>query len=171
MKRLATKRTTSPLHRGDATRNSTGNAGIAPKKPIVKLSRTASDTRRGQEAEMRTQSRMPQTRALVRPIVTKKDHQRHQQQQQQSNSVSIPLRPLSDVMQKGIQSEKEVDIHKYRYHRAVLSFAHHFITLSTTVSFVDKIIFIFNFRRKIAPLFYHIIIKIYDTNMIKNNYN
>nr|XP_012227393.1 PREDICTED: serine/threonine-protein kinase MARK2-like isoform X4 [Linepithema humile] len=97
----------SPLHRGDATRNSTGNAGIAPKKPTVKLSRTASDTRRGQEAEMRAQSRMPQTRALVRPIVTKKDHQRHQQQQQQSNSVTIPLRPLSDIMQKGIQSEKE----------------------------------------------------------------
>ncbi|XP_011332193.1 serine/threonine-protein kinase MARK2 isoform X3 [Ooceraea biroi] len=96
----------SPLHRGDATRNSTGNAGIAPKKP-AKLSRTASDTRRGQEAEMRTQSRMPQTRALVRPIITKKDHQRHQQQQQQNNATTVPLRPLSDIMQKGIQGEKE----------------------------------------------------------------
>ncbi|XP_029156407.1 LOW QUALITY PROTEIN: serine/threonine-protein kinase MARK2-like [Nylanderia fulva] len=104
----------SPLQRGDATRNSTGNACIAPKKPAVKLSRTASDTRRGQETEMRTQPRMPQTRALVRPIVAKKDHQqRHQQQQQhqhqqQNNAVtSIQLRPLSDIMQKSIQSEKE----------------------------------------------------------------
>ncbi|CAL1688276.1 unnamed protein product [Lasius platythorax] len=101
-----------PLQRGDATRNSTGNAGIAPKKPAVKLSRTASDTRRGQEAEMRTQSRMPQTRALVRPIVAKRDHQqRHQQQQQQQQqnnaAISIPLRPLSDIMQKSIHSEKE----------------------------------------------------------------
>ncbi|XP_024885224.1 serine/threonine-protein kinase MARK2-like isoform X3 [Temnothorax curvispinosus] len=94
------------LHRGDATRNSTGNAGIASKKPTVKLSRTASDTRRGQEAETRAQSRMPQTRAIVRPIVTKKDHQRHQQPQQQNNATTIPLKPLSD-MQKGIQSEKE----------------------------------------------------------------
>ncbi|KAM0725722.1 Serine/threonine-protein kinase MARK2 [Formica fusca] len=99
----------SPLQRGDATRNSTGNAGIAPKKPAVKLSRTASDTRRGQEAEMRAQSRMPQTRALVRPIVAKREHQqRHQQQQQPNNAAtSIPLRPLSDIMQKSIQSEKE----------------------------------------------------------------
>ncbi|XP_018376944.1 PREDICTED: serine/threonine-protein kinase MARK2-like isoform X3 [Trachymyrmex cornetzi] len=96
----------SLLHRGDATRNSTGNAGIVPKKPTVKLSRTASDTRRGQETEMRTQSRMPQTRAIVRPIVIKKDHQRQQQSQQQNNAMTIPLRPLSD-MQKGIQSEKE----------------------------------------------------------------
>lgn len=102
----------SLLQRGDATRNSTGNAGITPKKPAVKLSRTASDTRRGQEAEMRAQARMPQTRALVRPIVPKRDHQqRHQQQQQQNNAAtSIPLRPLSDIMQKSIQSEKEVDI-------------------------------------------------------------
>ncbi|XP_072752298.1 serine/threonine-protein kinase MARK2 isoform X4 [Anoplolepis gracilipes] len=101
----------SLLQRGDATRNSTGNAGIAPKKPAVKLSRTASDTRRGQEAEMRAQSRMPQTRALVRPIVAKRDHQqRHQQQQQQQQNnaaTSIPLRPLSDIMQKSVQSEKE----------------------------------------------------------------
>ncbi|EFN83680.1 Serine/threonine-protein kinase MARK2 [Harpegnathos saltator] len=54
----------SLLHRGDATRNSTGNAGITPKKPTVKLSRTASDTRRGQEAEMplKGQSRMQQAR-------------------------------------------------------------------------------------------------------------
>ncbi|XP_018350987.1 PREDICTED: MAP/microtubule affinity-regulating kinase 3-like isoform X12 [Trachymyrmex septentrionalis] len=97
---------TSLLHRGDATRNSTGNAGIVPKKPTVKLSRTASDTRRVQETEMRTQSRMPQTRAIVRPIVTKKDHQRQQQSHQQNNAMTVPLRPLSD-MQKGIQSEKE----------------------------------------------------------------
>ncbi|XP_011642856.1 serine/threonine-protein kinase MARK2-like isoform X5 [Pogonomyrmex barbatus] len=93
----------SLLQRGDATRNSTGNAGIAPKKPTVKLSRTASDTRRGQEVEMRPQSRMPQTRAIVRPIVPKKDHQ---QPQQENNAVAVPLRPLSD-MQKGIPSEKE----------------------------------------------------------------
>ncbi|KYM95980.1 MAP/microtubule affinity-regulating kinase 3 [Cyphomyrmex costatus] len=79
----------SLLHRGDATRNSTGNAGIAPKKPTVKLSRTASDTRRGQEVEIRTQSRMPQTRAIVRPIVTKKDHQRHQQSQQAGDGVGV----------------------------------------------------------------------------------
>ncbi|KAL0114388.1 hypothetical protein PUN28_011563 [Cardiocondyla obscurior] len=97
---------TSMLHRGDATRNSTGNAGITPKKPTVKLSRTASDTRRGQEAEMRVQSRMPQTHAIVRPIVAKKDHQRHQSPQQQNNATSIPLKPLTD-MQKSIQSEKE----------------------------------------------------------------
>ncbi|XP_070165020.1 serine/threonine-protein kinase MARK2 isoform X1 [Polyergus mexicanus] len=99
----------SPLQRGDATRNSTGNAGIAPKKPAVKLSRTASDTRRGQEAEMRAQSRMPQTRALVRSIIAKRDHQqRHQQQQQPNNAaINIPLRPLSDIMQKSIESEKE----------------------------------------------------------------
>lgn len=102
----STKKRASLLHRGDATRNSTGNAGISPKKPTVKLSRTASDTRRGQEAEIRAQSRMPQTRAIVRPIVTKKAFQRHQQPQQQDY---IPLRPLPD-MQKGIQSEKEVDI-------------------------------------------------------------
>lgn len=108
----------SPLQRGDATRNSTGNAGIAPKKPAVKLSRTASDTRRGQEVEMRTQSRMPQTRTLVRPIIAKRDHQqRHQQQQQQQNNVAtgIQLRPLSDIMQKSIQSEKEVDMNIYTY--------------------------------------------------------
>ncbi|XP_014475933.1 PREDICTED: serine/threonine-protein kinase MARK2-like isoform X5 [Dinoponera quadriceps] len=110
----------SPLHRGDATRNSTGNAGIAPKKSAVKLSRTASDTRRGQEMEMplRGQSRIQQARTFVRPIVTKKDQRHHhlqlqhhqqqqQQQQQQNNSATIPLRPLSDVMQKGIPSDKE----------------------------------------------------------------
>lgn len=100
------KKRASPLHRGDATRNSTGNACIAPKKPAVKLSRTASDTRRGQETEMRAQSRMPQTRALIRPIVTKKEQR--QQQQQQNNAVTT--RPLSDILQKGIPSEKEVDI-------------------------------------------------------------
>ncbi|XP_011140733.1 serine/threonine-protein kinase MARK2 isoform X3 [Harpegnathos saltator] len=111
----------SLLHRGDATRNSTGNAGITPKKPTVKLSRTASDTRRGQEAEMplKGQSRMQQARTFVRPIVAKKDHQRHHQlqqqqqqqqlqlQQQQNNSATIPFRPLSDIMQKGIPSDKE----------------------------------------------------------------
>jgi hypothetical protein len=62
---------------------------------------------------------MPQTRALVRPIVTKKDHQRHhhhqqqqqqQQQQHNNNATAVPLRPLSDMMHKGIQGEKEVHI-------------------------------------------------------------
>lgn len=118
------QRRASPLHRGDATRNSTGNACIAPKKPTVKLSRTASDTRRGQEVEMplRAQSRMQQARPFVRPIVTKKDHQRHhlQQQQQlqqhQNNSVTIPLRPLSDIMQKGIPGDKEVYMYIYNTH-------------------------------------------------------
>ncbi|XP_046821504.1 serine/threonine-protein kinase MARK2-like isoform X11 [Vespa crabro] len=128
----------SPLHRGDATRNSTGNASIAPKKPSsVKLSRTASDTRRGQETEipLRAQTRVQPVRTLVRPIITKKDHQRQlqqqqlqlqqqqqqqqqqqlllqqhqqqQQQQQQNNIVSSTFRPLSDVMQKGVRNEKE----------------------------------------------------------------
>nr|XP_050851849.1 serine/threonine-protein kinase MARK2-like isoform X9 [Vespula vulgaris] len=130
----------SPLHRGDATRNSTGNASIASKKPSsVKLSRTASDTRRGQETEipLRAQTRVQPVRTLVRPIITKKDHQRQlqqqqqqlqlqqqqqqqqlqqqhhhhhqqqQQQQQQNNIVSSSFRPLSDVMQKGVRNEKE----------------------------------------------------------------
>ncbi|KAG7201935.1 hypothetical protein KM043_004640 [Ampulex compressa] len=116
----------SPLHRGDATRNSTGNAGIITKKPAVKLSRTASDTRRGQEAEipLRAQARVQQTRALVRPILTKKDHRQqqqqqqqqqqahqHQAQQQQNNPTSGgTLRPLSDIMQKSAHNEKEVDM-------------------------------------------------------------
>ncbi|XP_043257057.1 serine/threonine-protein kinase MARK2-like isoform X7 [Colletes gigas] len=101
----------SPLHRGDATRNSTGNAGITVKKPTAKLSRTASDTRRRQEAEvpLRTHTRVQQLRALGRPIITKKDQrqQQQQQQQQQNNAVSSGLRPLSDIMQKAGQNEKE----------------------------------------------------------------
>ncbi|XP_017754111.1 PREDICTED: serine/threonine-protein kinase MARK2-like isoform X4 [Eufriesea mexicana] len=96
----------SPLHRGDATRNSTGNAGATTKKASTKLSRTASDTRRGQEAEipLRAQARVQQTRVLARPVSAKKD--RHQQQRQ-SSVVSSALRPLSDVTQKGGQNEKE----------------------------------------------------------------
>ncbi|XP_076669553.1 serine/threonine-protein kinase MARK2 isoform X2 [Andrena cerasifolii] len=117
----------SPLHRGDATRNSTGNTGITAKKNVVKLSRTASDTRRGQEAEMslRAHARTQQSRAHVRAVVSKKDHrhqqqqqqqqqQQHhqnqrqqQQQQQQNNAVSGALRQLSDIAQKGGQNEKE----------------------------------------------------------------
>ncbi|XP_054005642.1 serine/threonine-protein kinase MARK2-like isoform X3 [Hylaeus anthracinus] len=45
----------SPLQRGEATRNSTGNTGITTKKPAKKLSRTASDTRRGQVLHNRVQ--------------------------------------------------------------------------------------------------------------------
>ncbi|XP_076750841.1 serine/threonine-protein kinase MARK2 isoform X3 [Xylocopa sonorina] len=88
----------SPLHRGDATRNSTGNAGVATKKPSTKLSRTASDTRRGQEAEalLRAQARVvQQARKFARPVITKKEH-RHQQQRQRS-----------DIAQKGSQNDKE----------------------------------------------------------------
>ncbi|XP_076279798.1 serine/threonine-protein kinase MARK2-like isoform X6 [Lasioglossum baleicum] len=105
----------SPLQRGDATRNSTGNAGITVKKVATKLSRTASDTRRGQEAEisLRAHTRAHQTRAV--PIVGKKDHRRqHQQQQQQqqqphhqNNAVRNALKPLSDIMRKASQNEKE----------------------------------------------------------------
>ncbi|XP_012151485.1 serine/threonine-protein kinase MARK2 isoform X5 [Megachile rotundata] len=108
----------SPLHRGDATRNSTGNAGVITKKPATKLSRTASDTRRGQETEipLRAHPRIQQARAFARPIVTKKDHRQQQQQQQkqqqqqqrQNNAISNALRPLSDIMQKGGQNEKEL---------------------------------------------------------------
>ena len=102
----------SPLHRGDATRNSTGNAGVTTKKASTKLSRTASDTRRGQEAEvpLRAQTRVQQARALVaaRANNAKKDH-RHQQQRQ-TTTVSSAIKPLSDVTQKSGVNEKEVDI-------------------------------------------------------------
>ncbi|XP_076244449.1 serine/threonine-protein kinase MARK2 isoform X3 [Calliopsis andreniformis] len=102
----------SPLHRGDATRNSTGNAGITVKKPASKLSRTASDTRRGQEAEMslRAHAKAQQSRVVSRSVVPKKD-QRHQQQQhqqqQQNNVVSGAHRQPLDIIQKGGQNEKE----------------------------------------------------------------
>ncbi|CAK9801131.1 Serine/threonine-protein kinase MARK2 [Anthophora plagiata] len=109
----------SPLHRGDATRNSTGNTGVTAKKTSSKLSRTASDTRRGQEGEISLRSRV-QVRMNARPIITKKDHrhqqqhqhqhqqQQQQQQQRQNNAVSGgTLRPLSDIMQKSGQNEKE----------------------------------------------------------------
>ncbi|KAK9294337.1 hypothetical protein QLX08_011010 [Tetragonisca angustula] len=99
----------SPLHRGDATRNSTGNAGVTTKKASTKLSRTASDTRRGQEAEvpLRAQTRVQQARALVaaRANNAKKDH-RHQQQRQ-TTTVSSAIKPLSDVTQKSGVNEKE----------------------------------------------------------------
>ncbi|XP_031369547.1 serine/threonine-protein kinase MARK2-like isoform X12 [Apis dorsata] len=93
----------SPLHRGDATRNSTGNAGIVTKKASTKLSRTASDSRRGQEAEvlLRAQARVSQARVLIQANNAKK-HQRQQQQRQSS-----AVRPLSTVTQKSAQNEKE----------------------------------------------------------------
>lgn len=71
------------------------------------------------EMPLRTQTRVQAVRTLVRPIITKKDHQRQlqqqqhlhqqqQQQQQQNNIVSNILRPLTDVMQKSGHNEKEV---------------------------------------------------------------
>ncbi|XP_024943050.1 serine/threonine-protein kinase MARK2 isoform X6 [Cephus cinctus] len=87
----------SPLQRGEATRNSTGNAGITAKRPAVKLSRTASDTRRTQDMEMplKVQSRAQQARNLGRPMITKR------QQQQEGN---LSAKPLSSVIQKAIQN-------------------------------------------------------------------
>ncbi|XP_057323543.1 serine/threonine-protein kinase MARK2-like isoform X7 [Microplitis mediator] len=87
----------SPLQRGEAMRNSTGNAAI--KRPAVKLSRTASDTRRGQETEMplKVQSRAQQLARVVRPVVVKKSDSRHRPE------VSGTLKPLTDIMQKTIQ--------------------------------------------------------------------
>ncbi|KAF7401174.1 hypothetical protein HZH68_006994 [Vespula germanica] len=99
----------SPLHRGDATRNSTGNASIASKKPSsVKLSRTASDTRRGQETEipLRAQTRVQPVRTLVRPIITKKDHQRQLQQQQQQLQ-------LQQQQQQQLQQQQQ---HHHHHH-------------------------------------------------------
>ncbi|XP_053593239.1 serine/threonine-protein kinase MARK2 isoform X8 [Microplitis demolitor] len=88
----------SPLQRGEAMRNSTGNAAI--KRPAVKLSRTASDTRRGQETEMplKVQSRAQQLARVVRPVVVKKSDSRHRPE------VSGTLKPLTDIMQKTIQA-------------------------------------------------------------------
>ncbi|XP_044575670.1 serine/threonine-protein kinase MARK2-like isoform X7 [Cotesia glomerata] len=85
------------LQRGEAMRNSTGNAAI--KRPAVKLSRTASDTRRGQETEMplKVQSRAQQLARVARPVVIKKSDSRHRPE------VSGALKPLTDIMQKAIQ--------------------------------------------------------------------
>ncbi|XP_066591468.1 serine/threonine-protein kinase MARK2-like isoform X5 [Prorops nasuta] len=98
----------SPLKRGDATRNSTGNAGITLKKSSgVKLSRTASDTRRGgpeTEIPLRAQSRVQQAGALVRPVFTKRDQRR-----QQRTNTSGQLRPLTDIMQKIVKGEETGD--------------------------------------------------------------
>lgn len=83
-------------------RNSTGNAAI--KRPAVKLSRTASDTRRGQETEMplKVQSRAQQLARVVRPVVVKKSDSRHRPE------VSGTLKPLTDIMQKTIQAHHKV---------------------------------------------------------------
>ncbi|XP_078048196.1 serine/threonine-protein kinase MARK2-like isoform X3 [Augochlora pura] len=108
----------TPLQRGDATRNSTGNAGITAKKATTKLSRTASDTRRGQEAEMslRAHNRTHHTRGGP---ITKKDHrqqqqqqqqlllQQQQQQQQQQNIVVSNVKPSSNITRKASLNEKE----------------------------------------------------------------
>lgn len=102
------------MHRGDATRNSTGNAGVTTKKATTKLSRTASDTRRAQEAEvpLRAQTRMvQQARAFVAARANnnaKKDQR--QQQRRQTNAVNNAIKPSSDIMQKSGINEKEVDI-------------------------------------------------------------
>ncbi|XP_043582400.1 serine/threonine-protein kinase MARK2-like isoform X4 [Bombus pyrosoma] len=101
----------SPLHRGDATRNSTGNAGVTTKKATTKLSRTASDTRRAQEAEvpLRAQTRMvQQARAFVAARANnnaKKDQRL--QQRRQTNAVNNAIKPSSDIMQKSGINEKE----------------------------------------------------------------
>lgn len=57
---------------------------------------------------LRAQAKLQQARTNPRPIASKKDH-RHQQQRQ-SNAASGALKPLADIMQKGGQSVKEVDI-------------------------------------------------------------
>ncbi|XP_074095264.1 serine/threonine-protein kinase MARK2 isoform X6 [Cotesia typhae] len=89
------------LQRGEAMRNSTGNAAI--KRPAVKLSRTASDTRRGQETEMplKVQSRAQQLARVARPVVIKKSDSRHRPE------VSGALKPLTDIMQKAIQAHQK----------------------------------------------------------------
>lgn len=97
------------LQRGEATRNSTGNAAI--KRPPVKLSRTSSDTRRCQDMEMplRVQSRAQQqlTRTIaVKPVVTKKDdiggHHR----------VDGPLKPLTVIMQRAMHGSNHKKVLK-----------------------------------------------------------
>ncbi|XP_026667423.1 serine/threonine-protein kinase MARK2-like isoform X4 [Ceratina calcarata] len=78
----------SPLNRGEATRNSTGNTGVVTKKPATKLSRTASDTRRRQEADIPLRARVQQVRRFALPIITKKEHQQQQHQQKQRSEVA-----------------------------------------------------------------------------------
>ncbi|KAK0094968.1 hypothetical protein PV326_009542 [Microctonus aethiopoides] len=100
------------LQRGEATRNSTGNAAI--KRPPVKLSRTSSDTRRCQDMEMplRVQSRaqQQQTRTIaVKPVVTKKDDIGGQ------HRVDGPLKPLTVIMQRAMHGSN----HKKRFVRLI----------------------------------------------------
>ncbi|XP_043461258.1 serine/threonine-protein kinase MARK2-like isoform X5 [Leptopilina heterotoma] len=97
----------STLRRGEATRNSTGgNVRHQGKRQVAKLSRTASDARRGPETEIptRMQPRKQHTLLPVRPFITRKHHRDEQQPQQQQSSSS--MRPLTDLMTK-TQGDKE----------------------------------------------------------------
>ncbi|XP_020710968.2 MAP/microtubule affinity-regulating kinase 3-like isoform X4 [Athalia rosae] len=102
----------SRLQRGEATRNSTGNAGITSKRvggTSVKLSRTASDTRRnhagdGGDMPLKIQSRAA-ARNIVRPtVVTKRQQLRPHETVAASSSSSeaTTMKPLSGIIQKAI---------------------------------------------------------------------
>ncbi|XP_046483135.1 serine/threonine-protein kinase MARK2 isoform X11 [Neodiprion pinetum] len=104
----------TPLQRGEATRNSTGNAGITTKKRAgVKLNRTASDTRRGNgdtsDMPLKIQSRAQQARNIVRPVMTKRQLQQEAaagigtNSTTSSTATSTP-KPLTSVIQKAIQN-------------------------------------------------------------------
>ncbi|XP_046428430.1 serine/threonine-protein kinase MARK2-like isoform X11 [Neodiprion fabricii] len=104
----------TPLQRGEATRNSTGNAGITTKKRAgVKLNRTASDTRRGNgdtsDMPLKIQSRAQQARNIVRPVMTKRQLQQEAAagigtiSTTSSTATSTP-KPLTSVIQKAIQN-------------------------------------------------------------------
>ncbi|XP_012285143.1 serine/threonine-protein kinase MARK2 isoform X14 [Orussus abietinus] len=86
-----------PFRRGEVTRNSTGNTGVVPKPTTTKLSRTASDTRRGQESDMffKVQARTQKARNLPRPIVTN----RHLQE------LSTALDPVTKVTRNDGQNQ------------------------------------------------------------------
>lgn len=111
--------TVSRLQRGDATRNSTGNTKIPSTKPIVKLSRTASDSRRGQGTEIsfKSQSRIRNIRSQVKCPMKKEQELKPQQ----NTAMTSLLRVFSDMMQK--QNEKEVLTIK---------------TLTNTITIVDR---------------------------------
>ncbi|XP_051161746.1 serine/threonine-protein kinase MARK2-like isoform X11 [Leptopilina boulardi] len=92
----------STLRRGEATRNSTGgNVRHQGKRQVAKLSRTASDARRGPETEIPTRMQPRKQHALlpVRPFITRKHHREEQQS-------SSSMRPLTDLMSK-TQGDKE----------------------------------------------------------------
>ncbi|XP_034944662.1 serine/threonine-protein kinase MARK2 isoform X5 [Chelonus insularis] len=91
-----------PLQRGEATRNSTGNA--SGQRMTVLLERRASDSRRGQEVDipLRIKSRVQPITRPIRPLVPKKTDSAH-------GNTSGPLRPLTDIMQKTIQGQKTGD--------------------------------------------------------------